>query len=285
MQKNNYPNWLVPLEIARKLIKIGMTNSEILVCNDKYYGWYKSEQMYYIDKWGNTYTALEVSKDYNLEPTFTWEQVFEWFREKGFKISLEDHQYGTKYTFYNLKINGGRDYKGDYFNYEKAREALVNKLIEVYKKRVEMYIKEDNKMFLKNLVTIEIAEKMKNIGFRDRCFLYFYKRNPDVFYFELDKMENNYKGTHKNMEFVGYNYSLQKVSIFDYETALKWFRDRGLIGTIVCFKDAYLDKILYIFDIKDGNGYLISSNFKVIETYEEAREEVIKTLIEVYENN
>lgn len=42
---------------------------------------------------------------------------------------------------------------------------------------------EDNRIFLKNLITIELAEKMKNIGFRDRCFLYFYKRCPDIFLF------------------------------------------------------------------------------------------------------
>lgn len=148
-----------------------------------------------------------------------------------------------------------------------------------------MYIKEDNKMFLKNLVTIEIAEKMKNIGFRDRCFLYFYKRNPDIFHFELDEMENTYEGTHKNMEFINYNDSLQRISIFDYETALKWFRSKGFIGTIICFRDASLNKILYLFDIKDVNGYLISSTIKVIETYEEARKELIKTLIEVYEKD
>lgn len=50
-----------------------------------------------------------------------------------------------------------------------------------------MYIKEDNMMFLKNLITTELAEKMKNIGFRDRCFLYFYKTSPDIFHFELDE--------------------------------------------------------------------------------------------------
>ena len=126
------------MEIARKLKEIGISNSEILVCNDNYYGWFRNEEMYDYDNDGDfiEYTALEASnwENSNLEPTYTWEQVFEWFREKGFKISLEDHQYGTKYTFYNLKINGGRDYKGDYFNYEKAREGLVIRMIEVYKK-------------------------------------------------------------------------------------------------------------------------------------------------------
>ena len=70
------------------------------------------------------------------------------------------------------------------------------------------------------LVPLNIAKELKIIGFRDRCFLYFYKRCPDIFYFELDNVEVNYEGTHKNMEFIGYNDSLQKVSIFDSKETL-----------------------------------------------------------------
>lgn len=127
---------------------------------------------------------------------------------------------------------------------------------------------------------------MKNIGFRDRCFLYFYKRNPDVFYFELDKMENNYKGTHKNMEFVGYNDFLHKVSIFDYETALEWFRDRGFVGTIE-YEDFIVDDktCYYAYRITDESGDILfySPNYKTYKTYEETREALINKLIELYE--
>lgn len=136
MGNSNYPNWLVPLGLARKLIGIGMSNSEILVCNDEYYGWYRNEEMYDYDKDGDfiTYTALEASnwENSNLEPTYTWDQVFEWFREKGFRISLENHEDSTKFMFYNMKINEGKHFKGEFSSYEEAREVLVNKLIEVY---------------------------------------------------------------------------------------------------------------------------------------------------------
>lgn len=67
---------------------------------------------------------------YVSAPTF--EQVFEWFRKKGFRISLENHEDSTKFMFYNMKIKEGKHFKGEFSNYEKAREALINKLIEVY---------------------------------------------------------------------------------------------------------------------------------------------------------
>nr|DAV67821.1 MAG TPA: Mss4 protein [Caudoviricetes sp.] len=40
MKKDNYPSWLVLIEITRKLEEIGISGSEILVCNDCYYGWF-----------------------------------------------------------------------------------------------------------------------------------------------------------------------------------------------------------------------------------------------------
>lgn len=140
MENSKHPNWLVPLDLSRKLIGIGISNSEVLVCNDNYYGWYRNGEMYDYDNDGELiiYTALDASKceNPNLEPTYTWEQVFEWFREKGFRISLENHEDSTKFMFYNMKINEGKHFKGEFSSYEKAMESLVNKLIEVYENSI-----------------------------------------------------------------------------------------------------------------------------------------------------
>nr|DAV67795.1 MAG TPA: hypothetical protein [Caudoviricetes sp.] len=137
MKIENYPEWLVPLEIARKINELKILNSEILVCNDNYYGWYRNEEIYDYDNDGDfiVYTALEASewKDSNLEPTYTWEQVFEWFREKGFRITLENHEDSTKFIFYNMKIDEGKHFKGEFSTYEQAREALIKELIRIYK--------------------------------------------------------------------------------------------------------------------------------------------------------
>lgn len=139
MKKDNHPNWLVPLEIARKLEEIGISGSEILVCNNGNYGWYGNEEMYDYDNDGEMiiWTALEVStwKNSILEPTYTWEQVFEWFREKGFRITLENHEDSTKFIFYNMEIKEGKHFKGEFSTYEEAREALIYKLIEIYKSK------------------------------------------------------------------------------------------------------------------------------------------------------
>ena len=67
----------------------------------------------------------------------TWEQVFEWFREKGMFHSIcivEDLLEGVKY--FETEI---RDNNGDIIcilhraTYEEAREALVKALIRTYK--------------------------------------------------------------------------------------------------------------------------------------------------------
>ena len=141
MKNNNYPNWLVPLEIARKLKEIGMTGSEFVVCNDEHYGWYRNEEMYDYDNDGEfiIYTALEASewKNSNLEPTYTWEQVFEWFREKKIYGNVnQEWEYGRYNSPIGLNyfyvINDCRKKK---INKTKAiaREALVKALIQTYK--------------------------------------------------------------------------------------------------------------------------------------------------------
>lgn len=61
----------------------------------------------------------------------TFEQVFEWFREKGFQSHIE---YTLDNSMFKIHISGlFLQTKDSYFKtYEEAREALVNKLIEFY---------------------------------------------------------------------------------------------------------------------------------------------------------
>lgn len=66
----------------------------------------------------------------------TFEQVLNWFRDRGFRISLENHEDSTRFMFYNMKINEGKHFKVEFSSYEKSREALVNKLIEVYENSI-----------------------------------------------------------------------------------------------------------------------------------------------------
>ena len=76
-----------------------------------------------------------------------------------------------------------------------------------------------------------------------------------------------------------------RTAIPTWEQVLEWFISKGFIGTIVCFRDASLNKPIYIFEIKDEKGYLISSSKNITEKYEEAREALVNKLIELYENS
>lgn len=161
-------------------------------------------------------------------------------------------------------------------------EILFDKSFLEYIENLKMNTEKENIIFFKNLVTTELAEKLKNIGFNKWCFLFFDTRNPEKFCFELDKMEVNYKGNHKNMEFVNFNGSIHKVSLPEYETAFHWFREKGYIVNIIYLINenpkiclGYCYEIIFNDEIKK-----VECCFK---TYEIARENCLRELIEIYE--
>lgn len=161
-------------------------------------------------------------------------------------------------------------------------EILFDKSFLEYIENLKMDTEKENIIFFKNLVTTELAEKLKNIGFNKWCFLFFDIRNPEKICFELDKMEVNYKGTHKNMEFVNFNGSIHKVSLPEYETAFHWFREKGYIVNIIYLIDENLKICLgYCYEI------IFNDEIKKVEccfkTYEIAREECLRELIDIYE--
>lgn len=144
MGTNNHPSWIVPLDIARKLKEIGMTDSDILVCTDGSYGWYRDNEIYDYDNDGEfiIYTALDASNWENpsLEPTFTWEQVFEWFRKKGYYSYIVKKSLPERYVYYinyGMIICSNENLKESVLpkTHEEAREELVNKLIELYENK------------------------------------------------------------------------------------------------------------------------------------------------------
>ena len=122
MKNNNYPTWLVPLEIAKELKEIGFD----MVCqNWQAYESFVSVNFTYLDRYRKN--------NYDVTTIPTWEQVFEWFREKGFRITLINYEDISKFSFFNMKIKGGVYYAGAFYTYEEAREELVKTLIETYK--------------------------------------------------------------------------------------------------------------------------------------------------------
>ena len=102
MKNNNYPTWLVPLEIAKELKEIGFHE----LVQNSYYSNKGTERI--------LSSTLRLEKkslaDANilnfLVSLPTWEQVFEWFREKGYEsyIRLESHAHFDEGNYYYFEI-------------------------------------------------------------------------------------------------------------------------------------------------------------------------------------
>ena len=134
MVTNEYPNWLVPLDAAKKLKDLGFNKSCIFS---------------YSEGFGITACLRIGASNEPLISDFiiggntpnspftdlpTWEQVFEWFRERGYYGNLKATNKGTSaYIFYS-ELDNGEFWEFAYEEtYEKARELLLLKLIDIYK--------------------------------------------------------------------------------------------------------------------------------------------------------
>ena len=147
MKNNNYPTWLVPLDIAIKLKEIGFdepalfhyyeNDFDVTIETNSYYD--EGEAQGYLHFYISAFKEENFNRDKKCISLPTWEQVFEWFREKGmfhsiFIVSdlLEDVKY------FEAEI---RDNNGDIIcilsrvTYEEAREALVKALIQTHKSK------------------------------------------------------------------------------------------------------------------------------------------------------
>lgn len=125
--KLNYPTWLVSLEIAKELKAIGFDTPCSFYYDEKLFKispWHDEE--FVVTNWNDKLFRYCVSIP-------TWEQVFEWFRARSYKIAFKDINIGTQCAFYHLDIKEGHTFSHFAQKYEKAREVLVMKLIEVHK--------------------------------------------------------------------------------------------------------------------------------------------------------
>ena len=137
MKNNNYPNWLVPIEIAQELKAIGFDEPCHFYYQNDYSEYLKAgdPDKYHIisDSLASNGKNANHNNSDIARSAPTWEQVFEWFRDKGFMITLINYEDESKFSFYNMKIRGGVYYAEAFKTYEQAREELVYKLIEIYK--------------------------------------------------------------------------------------------------------------------------------------------------------
>ena len=148
MNKLNYPTWLVPLEIAKELKAIGFdvptlfhyyeNDFDVTIETNSYYD--EGEAQGYLHFYISAFKEENFNKDKKCISLPTWEQVFQWFRSKGYHYTL--HTYSVmmnnveEFRFY-YEINSCQEYVAapeEYYKiYEQAQETLVYKLIEIYK--------------------------------------------------------------------------------------------------------------------------------------------------------
>ena len=150
IETNNYPSWLVQTDIAKKLKEIGFNeycpffvypnDDEVFISGTVTV----EEEWLDEDNYGEVIIDLSVTEcgkfnKFNFQTIPTWEQVFEWFREKGYEsyIRLESHSHFDEGNYYYFEITEPNlcqlDCQGGFDDYKEAREILVNKLIEIYK--------------------------------------------------------------------------------------------------------------------------------------------------------
>ena len=119
------------------------------------------------------------------------------------------------------------------------------------------------------LVSLEIAQQLKEIGFKEKCLCYWHEH--------LQRIERS-TGDEERLcpEYYDYNTDESTTSLPTWEQVFEWFRDRKYYGTLNTYKDGFS----FYCEINYNNQYI-----KVYsKTYEEAREELVKALIQTYKN-
>ena len=130
MNAENYPTWLVSPDIAKELKEIGF-NEPCPFSMDNYWSFVDCS------KDGNGFFDLE-GKNYNIYKDVysipTWEQALAWFRAKDYYGNLEATSKGTSAYIFHPELENGEFWDFAYKeSYEEAREALLLKLIDLYK--------------------------------------------------------------------------------------------------------------------------------------------------------
>ncbi len=145
-----------------------------------------------------------------------------------------------------------------------------------------------NKNYPSLLVPLDIAGKLKKIGFSDETGLFKYNRDKGLIFKTNSKIlviiekENLLFGDCTISEIdellfgednVSYN-----VDIPSWEEVFKWFRERNLLG-IIAFDIEYDSPFYYQIENEKGNT---KGHIPAFNTYEEAREALVLDLIDTY---
>lgn len=137
-----YPTWLVSPDIAKKLKEIGFNTPcycyIALAISGKGYQCIEIGDRIH----NEVYNIIELRElkciNYNKQKGCislpTWEQALAWFRAKDYYGNLEATGKGTSAYIFHPELENGEFWDFAYKeSYEEAREALLLKLIDLYK--------------------------------------------------------------------------------------------------------------------------------------------------------
>nr|DAE86591.1 MAG TPA: hypothetical protein [Caudoviricetes sp.] len=128
MKKSEYPDWLVPLKLAKKLKEIGFRNKSCF-----YYS-FEDSSLFVFSKPENYNKKCNKDKFVTIP---TWEQAFSWFRNKGYKANIDyvfhpDLKCVIGYLYEIIHDFEWEKYSSYYISYEIAREECLKSLINIY---------------------------------------------------------------------------------------------------------------------------------------------------------
>ena len=142
MNNENYPTWLVSPDIAKELKEIGFDTPchcyIALAISGKGYQCIEIGDRIH----NEVYNSIELRDikriNYNKQKGCislpSWTEALAWFRAKGYYGNLEATSKGTSAYIYAPFLDQGTSWDIAYKeSYEEAREALLLKLIDLYK--------------------------------------------------------------------------------------------------------------------------------------------------------
>ena len=142
MNTQNYPTWLVPIDIAKELKEIGFDTPchcyIALAISGKGYQCIEIGDRIH----NEVYNSIELRDikriNYNKQKGCislpSWTEALAWFRAKGYYGNLEASSKGTSAYIYAPFLDQGTSWDIAYKeSYEEARETLLFKLIDLYK--------------------------------------------------------------------------------------------------------------------------------------------------------
>mgnify|MGYP001693239442 CR=1 FL=1 len=138
----------------------------------------------------------------------------------------------------------------------------------------------------KEIVPIELASELREIGFDEYCMFY-YEHGKPALRFGLESRDIKNKSHFSIMRINAHNILKLKSKKVDiaapsYEQIFAWFRKKGLFHNITLSRYFMEDNVLFFCEVRDSNAGIIT--FSTSNTYEEAKIEMLKKLIEAYKN-